>query len=287
MKKNVGIIAPLPYSTDIGPAISQMKEHIKWLSHTHVSGLWFLGTTAEFPYIDLWWKFKAIRELVPYAKKLGFTTYCGVWDAEPHRMNMIARTAWEAGADALFAMTPIFTKVSDAEMLVYYERVLGEIAETHLPLYLYDFPQKSGNQISLDVIAALLGKYPGRVVGIKDSSGDMVRLGELARRFEPFGFTVFAGTNAKVVEARKAGAHGVVGSLANISPELMYQAWEFGEKRAQKIFEKEAELILQYDGPRAINAWLGQWRMAGKPNYPHTELSARERRYLFARLRNP
>ena len=287
MRKSVGVIAPLPYSCDIGPAIPQMREHINWLSHMHISGLWILGTTAECPYIELWWKFKVIRELVPCAKELGFAAYCGVWDTQPHHVNMLARTAKEAGADALFCMTPIFTRISDNEMLAYYERVLRESEEAGLPLYLYDFPQKSGNQISLDVIAALLAKYPCRIVGIKDSSGDVGRIGEIVKRFGPLGFTVLAGTNTKVVEARKAGAHGVVGSLANISPELMYQAWEFRSKRAQARLLKEAALLEEYGGPRAINAWLQKWSMAGKPNYPHEPLSAYEKRNLFSRLRNP
>ena len=91
-KKNMGVIVPLPTSQGMRcPALGPMREHIKWLSFMHVSGVWILGTTGGFVQQSFNDKKDILTSLVPYAKARSLNTYCGVWDRdERHVAELIA-----------------------------------------------------------------------------------------------------------------------------------------------------------------------------------------------------
>lgn len=284
-RKNIGVVVPLPTSHGMRqPALGPMREHMKWLSCMHVSGVWILGTTGEFIQQSFPDKKDIIAGLVPYAKSLGLKTYCGIWDTDEYRIRELAECAASVGADNVFAMTPVFSTVRDDEMYAYYAKLAEIAGKVGLPLYLYDFPKRSSNQISLTALILLLADYPDVIKGIKDSSGDTKRISELVRLSRGRDFVVLAGTNTKIIEARNAGTHGVVASIANISPELVYQAWEFREEDKQDLLVKESEIIDEFGGPAAINTLLNRWGMAGKSSFPRYSMNQKRREDFLARL---
>ena len=284
-KKNMGVIVPLPTSHGMRcPALGPMHEHIKWLSCMHVSGVWILGTTGDFVHQSFADKKDILISLVPYTKARGLKTYSGVWDTDDYRIGELTKCAASVGADAVFAMTPIFSTVRDDEMYAYYARIAEYAGKCNMPLYLYNFPKHSSNQISGRALLLLLTDYPNVIKGIKDSSGDMKRIAELVRLSRGRDFTVLAGTNAKIIEARQVGAHGVVSSIANISPELVYQVWEYREEDKQELVAKEAEIIAEYGGPTAIIVWLQRWGLAGQISFPRFSMNTKRREAFFQKM---
>ena len=249
-----------------------------------MSAVWILGTTGDFAQQSFNDKKDILTGLVPYAKTRGLTTYCGIWDTEDYRVGELTKCAASVGADAVFAMTPIVSTVRDDEMYAYYARIADHAGKCDMPLYLYDFPKHSSNQISVRVLLLLLLDYPRVIHGIKDSSRDMKRIAELVRLSRGRDFTVLAGTNAKIIEARQVGAHGVVSSIANISPELVYQSWEYGEEDKQELVVKEAEIIEEYGGSAAINTWLNRWSMAGQISFPRFSMSKKQFEVFYQKM---
>ncbi|MCH8092298.1 MAG: dihydrodipicolinate synthase family protein, partial [Proteobacteria bacterium] len=86
--------------------------------------------------------------------------------------------------------------------------------DDRLRVYLYHFPQMSAVPFSHELIGRLLAAYPGTVVGLKDSSGDLDNMTSLARDFP--GFKVFAGTERFLLPMLRAGGAGCITAGANV-----------------------------------------------------------------------
>src|SRR5207237_7035637 len=108
--------------------------------------------------------------------------------------------------------------------------IVKATAETLIPIYLYHFPSQSGLPWHVKLIARLLEAHRGRVVGLKDSSGDMAYAREAAG-VAP-GFKVFPSTEACLIEARSGIFAGCISATANLNADLCQQAWATGDAAA-------------------------------------------------------
>ncbi len=118
-----------------------------------------------------------------------------------------------AGADAVIVVTPSYYKSSmEGETLeAYYE---GVADHSPIPVMLYNVPRNTGVDLPLESVVRLSG-HPN-IVGIKESGGDLVKIGRLVHECLP-GFKVLAGSAGFLLAALALGAVGVIGALANIA----------------------------------------------------------------------
>jgi 4-hydroxy-tetrahydrodipicolinate synthase len=80
---------------------------------------------------------------------------------------------------------------------------------------LYHIPSHTGVPIEVDAVLRLRERFGGRVVGVKDSGGDLEHTKAL---LTVPGLVVLSGTDGNVDAAFRAGVHGIVSSLANAVP---------------------------------------------------------------------
>ncbi|MFI2364427.1 dihydrodipicolinate synthase family protein [Promicromonospora sp. NPDC019610] len=132
--------------------------------------------------------------------------------AGTHDVLARADAAAAAGADALVLSPPIYFHHRADEVVAHF----AALADVGLPVVAYNAPRYS-NPITPGLADALADL--DHVVGIKDSSGDLVLLRHLvgiaARR--P-GFAVGQGDETQLAAALDLGAHGVVPGIGNIAP---------------------------------------------------------------------
>ena len=76
----------------------------------------------------------------------------------------------------------------------------------------------------------LLDTFGGRIVGLKDSSGDMNYAHEAAAISKSF--DVFPSTEAVLIEARAGAFAGCISATANLNSDLCQLAWAKGDKAA-------------------------------------------------------
>jgi len=82
--------------------------------------------------------------------------------------------------------------------------------------------------ISLGLIERLLGKYPGIVAGVKDSSGDWSNTKAMLDNFAKGGFDVFAGSEEFLLANMRHGGKGCITATGNINPgpiDNLYRNW--------------------------------------------------------------
>ena len=101
--------------------------------------------------------------------------------------------------------------------------VVERTGSERLRLYLYHFPQNSAVPYAIDTVVRLHERFPERVVGVKDSSGEPAYARELVRRLP--GFDVFPGSEAGLAEAERSGFAGCISATTNITGPLVRTFW--------------------------------------------------------------
>lgn len=125
----------------------------------------------------------------------------------------LAIFAQQTGADDMVYITPFYYKYDEDDLERHYRSVIGSAPS--LQAFLYTIPARTGNVVSVGLIHKL--RDLPNLVGIKDSTGDMV---QMLQHLEIPDFQVLSGSDALVGPALLAGAAGVVSGLANVVPEI-------------------------------------------------------------------
>jgi 4-hydroxy-tetrahydrodipicolinate synthase len=92
-----------------------------------------------------------------------------------------------------------------------------------LPLFLYNFPERTGNRIALETVAAVAERV--RVEGIKQSGAEFTYHAPLVELGRKKNFIVYTGADTRLPEAVSTGVAGCVSGLANAVPELVAQSF--------------------------------------------------------------
>jgi len=99
-----------------------------------------------------------------------------------------------------------------------------------IPIYLYHFPAQAGLSWHVPLIRRLIDAFGERVVGLKDSSGDM-DFARAAASLSP-SFRVFPSTEAALPEARLGSFAGCISATANLNADLCARFYRSGDSSA-------------------------------------------------------
>lgn len=120
--------------------------------------------------------------------------------------------AEKLGADALLVVTPYYNKSNKQGLINHFKAIAGAVS---LPIILYNVPSRTGMNIALDVLEEL--QSVENIVGIKEASGNMSYLMELAAKYGDR-FDIYSGNDDIIVPVMSAGGKGVISVLANVLP---------------------------------------------------------------------
>lgn len=84
-----------------------------------------------------------------------------------------AQHAVKIGADGIGIMTPAFFTVDDEALFQYYQAIIAPLPQ-NFPVYIYNIPSCTGNDVSPALLGRLLNAFPN-VKGIKFSKPDLMR----------------------------------------------------------------------------------------------------------------
>src|SRR6185312_14371935 len=143
----------------------------------------------------------------------------------------LTRHAASLGFAAALVLPPFYYKgVPDDGLVAYIDTLVKSTDDSKLPIYLYHFPAQSGLPWHVELIKRLRKNFGSRIVGLKDSSGDMA-YARSAAAIDPE-FAVFPSTEAALLEARSGAFAGCISATANLNADLCARAWHRGETAA-------------------------------------------------------
>ncbi len=211
-----GIFPPIPTPFDAAgeldlKALASNLE--KWNRHP-LSGYVVLGTNGEFPFLSEAEKltyFEAARKQIPLGKLFMAGTGC----ESAHSTIAMTKEAAALGADVAIVISPSYYKSRmDAAGLSHYYQAVADASP--IPVSIYNMPANTNVDMSAELLVKL-SQHPN-IAGLKDSSGNLAKLGEVIRFARP-GFQVLAGSAGFLYPALCLGAVGGVLALANIGPQ--------------------------------------------------------------------
>jgi 4-hydroxy-2-oxoglutarate aldolase len=210
-----GVMLPFTTPFDVRGELdlSGLRANITRWNETGVSGYVALGSTGERVHLDdaeVMRVIETARAAVP--REMMFVV--GVGQQSTRQTIVEARRAARAGADALLVITPHFYRaaMTQAALIDHYERVADA---SHAPVVIYSIPQNTGVTLAPETIARL--SRHENIVGLKESSGDVVAFVEMLRVAAP-DFAMLTGHGSALHAALSSGARGAILAVGCCAP---------------------------------------------------------------------
>jgi 4-hydroxy-tetrahydrodipicolinate synthase len=277
-----GVIPPVctPLTPEREVDTASLTRLVDHLLDGGVDGLFVLGSSSEVAFLPDGHR-KVVLDTVLGHVAGRVPVLAGVIDMTTPRVLDHVRVAVEAGADALVATAPFYTRTHPAEIALHFRM----IAEAGLPLYAYDLPVSVHSKLGADLVLELAAE--GALAGLKDSSGDDAGLREviLGRRDRALpSFSVLTGSELTVDSALAMGADGVVPGLGNVDPHgyvRLYRAasagdWAAARTEQERLFRLFG--LVNAGGPHmgrsssALGAFKAALHLRGVIDHPATAL---------------
>jgi 4-hydroxy-tetrahydrodipicolinate synthase len=280
-----GVIAAIATAVDERgePDCARSVKLARFLLADGCDGLNVLGTTGEATSFSLEQRKRvmtAYRDAgLPLDRLMVGTGAASVADAVA-----LTRHAAELGFAGALVLPPFYYKgVPDDGLVAYMDAIINGTVATPVPIYLYHFPAQSGLPWHIGLIRRLLSTFGSRIVGLKDSSGDMAYARAVADISSDL--QVFPSTEAVLMEARSGAFAGCISATANLNADLCARAWRSGDAGAlatavdiRKLFEGK-QLV---PGVKALLAHIHGDPTWSRVQPPLSAFSAAERATLAA-----
>jgi 4-hydroxy-tetrahydrodipicolinate synthase len=227
-----GVIAAIatPIDEAGAPDLARAIKLARFLLDNGCDGLNVLGTTGEATSFSREQRMAVMSayktQKLPMERLMVGTGAAAVADAVA-----LTRYAAELGFAGALVLPPFYYKgVPDDGLIAYVGALVQATEDKPIPLYLYHFPAQSGLPWHVELVRRLRAAYAGRIVGLKDSSGDMA-YARAAAAIAP-DFAVFPSTEAALMEARDGAFAGCISATANCNADLCARAWHAGDVAA-------------------------------------------------------
>ncbi|MBS4026521.1 MAG: 4-hydroxy-tetrahydrodipicolinate synthase [Clostridia bacterium] len=211
-----GIYTPVvtPFDKNEEIDYNAMLHNLNKWAGTDLDGIVVLGSNGEFVYLNEKEKLELVKFVVDnfkVDKKIIVGTTC----ESTKETIILSNKMSELGADAVLVLPPNYYKggMKDDILIKHYQDVADAVT---VPVMIYNMPGNTGINLTSKVISTL-SKHPN-IVGVKDTSGNIVQLTEIVRDTAE-DFSVFAGNAGYLLPALAVGARGATLALANILPE--------------------------------------------------------------------
>jgi 4-hydroxy-2-oxoglutarate aldolase len=255
LEKLRGVLLPFTTPFDNGDRVNTraLRSNVERWNEIGISGYVVLGSTGERVHLNELESLKVIetaRAIVP--NQMAFIVGAGQQGTRSS-INEVRRVA-EVGANAVLVITPHFYRAEmTQDVLVNHYMAVADASP--VPVLLYSVPHLTNVMIQPETIARL--SEHENIVGVKDSSGDILALAETVR-LVPDDFAVLTGNGAALYPALCVGAWGGILAIGCIAPRLAVEIYE-----AFQAGEHERARVLQQRLTRLTRGVLGRYGISG------------------------
>jgi 4-hydroxy-tetrahydrodipicolinate synthase len=177
-----------------------------------IDGLIPVGTTGESATLTMEEHLRVIEMTVQLVSKR-VKVYAGTGSNSTAEAIYLTQAAKKLGVDGMLIVSPYYNKPSQAGVFAHYS-ALAEAA--WLPIITYSVPGRTGMEIGVDTMAALVRKHPN-IVAIKEAGGSIERFSQL-RQALPDSVSIVSGDDSMTLPAMAVGASGVISVASNLIP---------------------------------------------------------------------
>ena len=207
----VALITPMLSNGDID--FDNLRKLVDWHVQSGTNGLVVLGTTAETSTLSDGEQIAVLSTVIEQNKgQLPIL----VGNGTNSTRTTIAKTQQlaELNIDGFLTVTPYYNRPSQDGMVAHYKAVANS---TDKPIILYNVPPRTGVDLDNDSVFELMDV--DNIVGIKDATGDLLRVAQMKEKNPEF--ILLSGDDLTAQHYIAQGGHGVISVTANVEPQLM------------------------------------------------------------------
>jgi 4-hydroxy-2-oxoglutarate aldolase len=238
-----GIYPPVPTFFDANGDLDleTLRSHIRRLTepgNCWVAGIVALGSNGEAAHLNDAERdtvIRTIRETTPAE----IPVLAGASAQSTRGTIALCKAAAQSGAAAALVLPPSYFRLPRLALLQHYRAVADA---SPIPVVIYNMPASTGG-VDLDAATILaIGEHP-RVLGVKDSAGNVTKLAEIVASARQ-GFRTLAGSAGFLLPTLAVGGIGAVAALANILPRQCYEVIDlFNQGKLAEARELQGRLV--------------------------------------------
>jgi len=212
-------LVPLDSRGDINEA--ELRRYVDWLIARGVHGIYPNGSTGEFTRFTVEERQRIIK-IVCQQCKGRVPVLAGAAEANVKETIRACETYYEYGARAVAIVSPYYYKLSPESVYTYFREIA---LNSPIDVTLYNIPMFA-SPIDVPTIRRL-AEFP-RVIGIKDSSGDVVFMCRMINAIRPVRpeFSFLTGWDSALVPMLVMGADGGTHATSGVAPELTRRLYD-------------------------------------------------------------
>jgi 4-hydroxy-2-oxoglutarate aldolase len=276
-----------PFAADGSVSLADVKHNIERYNHTDLAGYVVLGSTGEnvlLSRLEMDGILAAVKEVAGPGKKLIAGTGA---ESTAETIDRTKRAA-QLGYQFALVKTPYYYKpMYTAENYIAHFRRVADASP--IPVLLYSVPIFTGVSLEAQEVA-VLAEHPN-IVGIKDSSGHVMRIGEMVAA-APASFQILTGGAAVVLPSMTVGARGAILALASALPEKCVALYDLARRgqteparELQNILLKASKVIVSDAGIAGVKFVMDQrGYRGGLPRLPLLPASASSKQRIVELL---
>lgn len=240
-----GVIAAslTPVTADFSVDITRLKAHIDTLLDQGCSHVSTFGTTGEGASLSTAQKVAALTSLKALGADMGRQVPAVMTPVLEEAVNSVIAYG-ELGCRAVLVLPPFYYGATEEGIAGFYDALIEKTAgRTAIDLLLYNIPQLSRVPFTPSLINRLLSAHGKRIVGIKDSTGDLENGLMLVKSFPDL--AVFTGDDRVLPVLVESGGAGMIGGMPNLFARDLVSLYE--NNRDAATLEKQTRRILAVD----------------------------------------
>jgi dihydrodipicolinate synthase/N-acetylneuraminate lyase len=265
-----------------------MRRYCDFIVEKGVHGIFAFGTTGEGPLLSVSErKLMAETVVTRISSRIPVIIQTGAITTE----NTIELTkhCCDIKADAAGVLLPFYYNLDDEAIFDHFKRITDAVPG--FPLFLYNIPQSTGNNLSPELFQKLVDQIES-IKGLKTSSADFFEFQDYLMVAKDK-CSVFVGCDELTLPAFSIGASGVVSGDASVFPEPfvdLYRSFKRGElEKALEYHFLSYRLAKLMTGGPSIASFKKALELrgmnVGSVRRPNRELSATEVAELMESLR--
>jgi 4-hydroxy-tetrahydrodipicolinate synthase len=211
------LVTPMTKEQEVDcPALSSF---VNYMVDSGVHGVIPLGSTGEYYALNEQERHSVVATTIE-AVAGRVPVIVGANGGSTREVIEYSQQAQSQGAAGLLLAAPYYSLPTPGEIVEHFRVVDSEV---DIPIMLYNYPGRTGVDMTPDIVGQLAELK--NVQYVKESTGDMTRVGEIIRRFGDK-ITVFCGCDTLALESFFMGAAGWVSGVFNVLPKENVKLFE-------------------------------------------------------------
>jgi 4-hydroxy-2-oxoglutarate aldolase len=208
-------------------------HNLKVLADAGIQGFVIGGSNGEGPYLEPGER----HRLVKAGRRRKSHFMVGI-AAESTRVAVAqVEEAIDGGADTVLVLTPTTLARGRDDAVHRFYRTIADVST--VPVFLYSVPSVTGYSLPVELVWRL--SRHENIVGMKDSSGDVVRLQSIIDA-APSDFLLYSGSSRALTAAMAIGCHGAITGSGNYVPQLVLQTLATAKEDPSKARKMQKRL---------------------------------------------